>query len=253
MKITLITVSYNSEETIRETLESVRAQRREGFELEYLHIDGLSTDSTMIISKEFDDIITTRVSKKDSGIYNALNKGIQMATGDVIGILNSDDAYAYSEVLNDVVNLFKASNVDTLYGNLDYVRRQKVHKISRKWRSGKYYRLKFRFGWMPPHPTFFVRRDLYKNFGKFNEAISSSADYELMFRFLYVHKSSAKYLDKVMIKMKDGGKSNQSFCHRIKVFNEDVRAWSENGYFLGEISVILKIIRKIPQYIIRQK
>ena len=251
MKITLITVSYNSADTIRETLDSVRAQRMEGFDLEYIHIDGLSTDSTMLISQEYNDIISTRVSEKDSGIYNAMNKGIQMATGDIVGILNSDDVFAYSEVLYDVINLFKVNNTDTIYGDLDYVRRQDVNRTSRRWRSGEYNRIKFRFGWMPPHPTFFVRRDLYLTFGNFNETISSSADYELMFRFLFIHKSSAIYLNKVMIKMKDGGYSNQSFSHRIQVLKEDLRVWSESDYSFGAVSVLFKIIRKIPQYIIR--
>lgn len=250
MKISLITVSYNSEETIRETFESVRGQKIEGFELEYIHVDGLSNDATMEISQEFDDIITTRISEKDSGIYNAMNKGIKMATGDIIGILNSDDCYASQEVLQSVVNAFEENQCDAVYADLNYVRRHDSQKVTRKWKSGSYKKWSFYLGWMPPHPTFFIRKELYQKHGSFNEKIKSSADYELMLRMVEVHKASLYYIPKLFVNMKDGGNSGQSLRHRLKVFKEDRYAWKSNFNMNGILPITFKIMRKITQFIV---
>ena len=250
MKISLITVSYNSEKTIRETFESVRGQKIEGFELEYIHVDGLSNDATMEISQEFNDIITTRISEKDSGIYNAMNKGIKMATGDIIGILNSDDCYASQEILQSVVNAFEENECDAVYADLHYVRRHDSHQITRKWKSGLYKKNSFFLGWMPPHPTFFLRKEFYDNYGFFNEKIKSSADYELMLRMIKVRNASLHYIPKLFVNMKDGGNSNQSLSHRIKVFTEDRYAWKLNFSRPGYVPIILKILRKVNQFTI---
>ena len=248
-KITLITVSYNSEETIRETFESVRDQIIDGFDLEYIHVDGLSKDSTMDISMEFDDIITHRVSEQDSGIYNAMNKGIRMATGSIVGILNSDDCYVDNDVLQEVFMAFKKNECDAVYADLNYVKRNNPQQVSRKWKSGKYSNYSFNLGWMPPHPTFFIKKEFYDNFGLFNETIKSSADYELMLRMIKLHGASLYYLQKLIVNMKDGGNSGQSFRHRIKVFNEDRLAWKNAFDKTGYIPVLLKIARKVIQFI----
>lgn len=250
MKISLITVSYNSEDTIRDTFESVRTQNIVGFELEYIHIDGLSTDSTMDISLQYDDIISKRISEKDTGIYNAMNKGIAVATGDIVGILNSDDCYASEIALESVHRAFKESNCDAVYADLNYVKRNQPDKIVRKWKTGQNKNSSFYFGWMPPHPTFFLKRSLYVSYGNYNENIKSSADYELMLRMIKRHKISLYYIPLLLVNMKDGGNSGQSIRHRLKVFNEDRLAWKLNFSSCGYFPVVLKILRKLNQLFI---
>lgn len=207
MKISLITVSYNSEETIRETFESVRKQKVEGFDLEYIHVDGLSNDATMDISMEFDDIITKRNSEKDSGIYNAMNKGVQMASGDVIGFLNSDDTFTSKDVLISISNLFNSDEeLDIVYGDIDYV--DLSGQIKRKWRTGQ--RRDFSKGWHPAHPGFYAKRTLFLTFGGFDENLTIAADFDLMLRFIDAKGARTKYLEKVCVNMKLGGESNRS-------------------------------------------
>lgn len=248
MKISLITVSYNSEETIRETFESVRGQKIEGFELEYIHVDGLSNDGTMEISQEFDDIISIRISEKDSGIYNAMNKGVKMATGDIVGILNSDDCFMSNDILFKVCTAFSKNQCDAVYGDVIHVKRSDSSKVVRKWTSGVYRKNSFKLGWMPPHPTFFIKREFYDNYGLYNESIRSAADYELMLRMIKRHKASLFYISEFMVEMKSGGNSQQSFRHRIKVFNEDRLAWKLNFQMNGFFQVVMKILRKLNQY-----
>lgn len=218
MKISLITVSYNSEETIRETFESVRGQKTEGFEREYIHVDGLSNDATMEISKEFNDIITTRISEKDSGIYNAMNKGIELATGDVIGFLNSDDTYASNDILFSISQLFNSDeDLDIVYGDIDYV--DSTGRIKRKWRTGQ--RNSFSKGWHPAHPGFYAKKGIFDSYGNFDEALRIAADFDLMLRFIEVAEAKTKYLDKVCVNMKLGGESNQSFKN-IRLGNKQI-------------------------------
>ena len=205
MKISLITVSYNSEETIRETFESVRRQKIEGFELEYIHVDGLSNDSTMEISQEFDDIINIRISEKDSGIYNAMNKGVDLATGDVIGFLNSDDTLVDNQVLRDVTRAF-SEIVDVVFGDINYV--DANDKIVRKWRTG--HQAPFSKGWHPAHPAFYARREIFITNGAFDEELRIAADFDLMLRFLEHLSLNAIYLNRVFVNMKLGGESNKS-------------------------------------------
>ncbi len=162
MKISLITVSYNSEETIRDTFESVRSQETEGFELEYIHVDGLSSDTTMRISEEFTDIVSVSVSEKDTGIYNAMNKGISLATGDVIGFLNSDDTYSSNDILHNVSKLLlKDEEIEVVYGDINYV--DSRGRIKRKWRTGQ--QQSFRRGWHPAHPGFMQKKNFLRSMG----------------------------------------------------------------------------------------
>lgn len=218
MKISLITVSYNSEETIRDTFESVRMQKTQGFDLEYIHVDGLSKDSTMDISMEFDDIITRRISEKDSGIYNAMNKGIQLATGDVIGFLNSDDTYASNDILHSISQLFNSDeDLDIVYGDIDYV--DAKGQIKRKWRTGQ--RKSFYKGWHPAHPGFYAKKSIFDSYGNFDEALRIAADFDLMLRFIEVAQTKTKYLNKVCVNMKLGGESNRSFKN-IRLGNRQI-------------------------------
>lgn len=206
MRLSIITVSFNSDKTIQNTFDSIRAQKIIGFDLEYIHVDGASTDSTMSISIDNDDIICKRVSEKDSGIYNAMNKGLKMATGEVVGFLNSDDIYASPNILSKIMGLFRDNNkLDIVYSDIDYV--DFNGKIIRKWRSGD--QKKFSTGWHPAHPGFFAKKRLFEDHGGFDEALSIAADFDLMLRFLDVANGNAIYLDEVAVKMQIGGVSNR--------------------------------------------
>ena len=246
MKISLITVSFNSEETIEETIQSVLAQKN--IDLEYILIDGASTDRTFKIIEPYKNRISVFISEKDSGIYDAMNKGIALATGEVIGILNSDDVFANDEVLYKLTKAFEDPSVDAVYGDLEYVDRYDLSKVKRKWISGKYKEGAFLNGWMPPHPTFYVRKKIYDKFASFNLDFSSAADYEIMLRFIHKHKIKLDYLPEVMVKMRQGGQSNASLKNRIKANREDKRAWLVNGVKPAPFTLIKKPLSKIGQF-----
>lgn len=246
MKVTIITACYNNADTIKRTIESVRAQTYT--DIEHIFVDGASRDNTVEVIRSL--LPEARlVSEPDKGIYDALNKGIARAGGDVIGMLHADDFYAEETVISDVVALMKESKADALYGDLLYVDRNNTEKIIRNWKSGKYTKGAFRWGWMPPHPTFFVRRELYDRYGKFNLELRSAADYELMLRFIHKHQVRLVYLEKVMVKMRTGGQSNVSFSNRIKANKEDQRAWAINDMKPFWFTRYLKPMRKILQYV----
>jgi glycosyltransferase len=247
LKISIITASFNSSKTIEQTIQSVLSQRYPN--VEYIIIDGASQDETLSIIEKYRDKISIFISEKDSGIYNAMNKGLKLASGDIIGILNSDDFYSDDEVLSDVVKIFEQSNADAVYADLQYVDANNTQKVLRNWKSGKYKQGDFLFGWMPPHPTFFVRKHVYEKYGFFNESLSSAADYELMLRFIHKHKITIEYLPRVIIKMRMGGKSNRSFKNRIKANLEDRKAWKINGLKPYCFTLFLKPLRKLNQFI----
>ena len=247
MKVSIITVAYNSAKTIEETIQSVTSQTYQN--IEYIIIDGASTDRTIHIINQYSDQISKLVSEKDEGIYDAINKGLKLATGEIIGILNSDDTYAHSRVIENVVRRFEEEGVDSVYGDLKYVSRVDRNKTIRYWKSGVYNRKKFVYGWMPPHPTFFVKREIYEQFGIFDTNLKSAADYELMLRFLYKHKVSAAYNEEVMVYMKTGGQSNASLINHLLGNHEDRKAWGKNGLRSYFFTSIFKPIRKIPQFL----
>lgn len=244
MKISIITATYNSEKTIADTLKSVAEQDYPN--IEHIIIDGSSKDKTLKVVEQFTHVAKI-VSEKDKGIYDAMNKGIAAATGDVIAILNSDDFYSDQHIVSKVVQLF-SKGTQTVYGDLHYVHPQKTEQIVRKWISGDYNREKFLYGWMPPHPTFFVSKDVYEKYGNFNLEMKSAADYEIMLRFLYRYKVSAAYLPEVLVKMRTGGMSNASFSNRAKANREDAFAWKVNGLKPLFFTTLLKPLRKIKQY-----
>lgn len=246
MKISIITVSYNAENTIRDTIESVVGQTYTN--VEYIVIDGNSTDSTLEIVKSFGEKIHKLISEKDNGIYDAMNKGIAMASGDIIGILNSDDIYAHSNVLTEIVNKFQ-KKIDAVYGDLVYVNAENTAKVVRKWIAKPYREGDFLKGWMPPHPTFFVRNDVYKKYGAFNLTLKSAADYELMLRFIHKHKINIAYHNDVIVKMRTGGQSNASIKNRIKANKEDRLAWKINGLKPGPFTMLRKPLSKLSQFI----
>ena len=248
MKISIITVAFNSVSTIRETIESVLNQSYKN--IEYIIVDGQSTDGTIGLVQSYGDRISKFVSEKDNGIYDAINKGLSMASGEVVSILNSDDIFAHSKVVENTVAVFKSQQVDSVYGDLKYVSQHDNNKVIRYWKAGAYRRNKFIFGWMPPHPTFFVKREVYEQFGAFDEELSSAADYELLLRFLYKNKVSAGYNAEVMVLMKAGGKSNASLWNRFIGNQEDRKAWAKNELQALFVTPYLKPLRKLPQFLL---
>jgi glycosyltransferase len=259
MKVSIITVSYNSAKTISDTISSVQKQTYKN--IEYIVVDGNSTDGTTEIVSQFVDamqvrsegasqgVVTKFLCERDKGIYDAMNKGLALATGDIIGVLNSDDFYCAEDVIEQVVLAFQKNNSDCLYGDLNYVDPTDTNKIVRKWRSGDYNRENFLKGWMPPHPTFFVKKSCYEKFGTFDTHFKSAADYELMLRFLFKESCSAQYLPTVLIHMRAGGVSNVSLRNRIRANREDRLAWKINGLKPKWFTLLRKPLSKLIQYL----
>ncbi len=245
MLVSIITATYNSALTLRDCLQSVAKQSYDP--IEHIIIDGASKDATLDIVNAFPHIAQVH-SEKDQGIYDAMNKGIAHATGDIIGILNSDDFYVDEQVVQAIVNVFENSNCDVVYADLQYVDREHTDKIIRTWKSGTMQQHSFLYGWMPPHPTVFVRRKVYEQYGAFNLALKSAADYEFMLRVLYKEKCRVAYLPKTIVKMRDGGQSNQSIQNRIRANREDKKAWALNDLHPYFFTLLLKPARKLIQY-----
>lgn len=246
-KVSIITVCYNSAKTIEDTIQSVVNQTYDN--IEYIVIDGVSTDDTLNIVNKYKDQITTIICKKDKGIYDAINKGIGLATGDIIANLNSDDFYIDCNVIADVVTTFEKEKTDTLYADLYYVDAVDTNKIVRYWKSKQYKEGLFLKGWMPPHPTFFVKKEVYQKYGLFDLQFKSAADYEIMLRFIHRYKTSIAYLPRVIVKMRVGGVSNASLKNRIKANKEDRRAWEVNGLKPHAFTLIFKPLSKLLQFV----
>lgn len=244
LKISLITVVYNARNTIEKCVESVVSQKFKN--IQYIVIDGGSTDGTLAVLDRYRKNIHVLVSEPDNGIYDAMNKGIQMANGDIVGTLNADDFLADEDVLNDVAKAFALHETDILYGDLDFV--DPGEKVVRKWRSGKYRRGMFNWGWMPPHPTFYCRKILFNDLGTYRLDYGSAADYELMLRFIHANRKSVSYLDRVIIKMFIGGVSNGSLGNRVQALRFDLKAMRNNGIRMPIATLIFKPLRKIKQF-----
>ena len=249
MRITIITVCYNSEKTISDCITSVVKQSYS--DIEYIVIDGKSTDTTMEIIASFGDQISKVVSEKDKGMYDAINKGIRMASGDIIGVLNSDDYYSDELVIEDVMSKFKEANADALYADLNYVDQIDTNNVVRYWKSGDYKPNSFLSGWMPPHPTFFIRKEWYLKNGEYSLELVSAADYELMLRMVLKHGARLAYLPRVIVNMRVGGMSNSSLRNRLRANKEDRKAWEMNGLTPKSYTLIFKPLRKIIQYVKR--
>ena len=256
--ISIITATYNASSTIADCLASVNAQT---VPVEHLIVDGASTDNTLDIVREITPL-THILSEPDKGIYDAMNKGIRLATGDVIGILNADDFYSSPDVLAKVAEVFTDPEVEACYGDLLYVTGKagaekggrgetNNFKTVRYWRSGSYTPEKFYWGWMVPHPTFFVRRSVYKRFGTFKLDLGSAADYEIMVRFLVKHRIKTAYIPEVLVKMRTGGVSNATVKNRIQANIMDRKAWEVNDLKPYPWTILLKPIRKIPQWLFK--
>ncbi|HYK76178.1 MAG TPA: glycosyltransferase family 2 protein [Daejeonella sp.] len=246
MKISIITVVRNAEKFIESCISSVLTQKYN--ELEYIIIDGKSEDQTIHLVNKYASKIHKIISEKDQGMYDAMNKGISLASGDVLGILNADDFYPSKTILSQIAQCFMETGADIVYGDLYYVDRQDADKIIRKWQSGEYKPGNFQWGWMPPHPTFYVKRELFEKYGNYKPEYGSAADYELMIRFLYKNQLKAAYLPEVIVKMRSGGISNSSLKNRIKASRADLAAMRVNGLPFPGLAILLKPLRKIPQF-----
>lgn len=247
MKISIITIAYNSAETIEATIQSVISQ--DYTDVEYIIIDGASKDATMDVVDRYRDQIAVVVSEPDQGIYDAMNKGVARATGEIVGILNSDDFYADNTVLSNVVARFNESGAEAVYADLVYVERDNSDKVVRYWKSKPYKPGMFRKGWMPAHPTFFLKNECYRTHGTYSTELRSAADYELMLRMLEKHKISAVHLPRVLTKMRVGGQSNVSLKNRIRANKEDRRAWKMNGLTPAWYTLTVKPLSKLSQFI----
>ena len=249
MKISLITVTYNSEKYLSQCIESVQRQTYKN--IEHIIVDGKSTDRTVSIIKNYESSISKWVSEPDKGMYDAINKGMAMATGDVIGLLNSDDMLYAEDVIENIVATFETENVDSIYGDLQYVDQEVTSRVFRTWKGKTYDRNLFRMGWMPGHPTFYIKKALIDKYGGYENHYFTAADYEFMARYLYKHKISSHYLPKLIVKMRRGGISNKNWIHRFRANRRDYLAMKINSIPLPFLVSILKPLSKIPQYSIK--
>jgi glycosyltransferase len=245
MKVSIITSCYNREQTIRGAIESVIAQ--DYSDIEYIVIDGASKDASLSIIKEYESQIAKIVSEPDKGMYEAINKGIRMATGDVIGLVHSDDFLYDSHTISAVVEEFKKTNADFLYGDGIYVNSTDIDKIVRNWIGGKYYRWKVRCGWLPLHPTCYIRRDVMMREGLYDESYKIAADTDLLVRYLYKANLKVAYLKRKIIRMRMGGLSTDSE-KRKAMWDEDIRLYTVHGFWALPTK-IMKMMWKVPQFV----
>lgn len=247
IKVSIITVTYNAGRFLEDCLRSVAAQNYGN--VEYIVVDGLSSDNTRKIIDFYRDEIHHFISEKDKGMYDALNKGIALATGDIIGTLNADDFFASPDIVAKIASKFEEADAEVLYGSLDYVDPAETQKVLRKWRAKPYSHGMFQYGWMPAHPTFYARRELFLKYGNYKPKYGSAADYELMLRFMHKHKAKSTYLPDVMVKMRTGGMSNSSVKNRVEANKADMEAMKANGITFPRIAAALKPLRKLPQFL----
>lgn len=245
VKVSIITPAYNSAATLRDTISSVLAQTYP--EIEYIVVDGASTDGTRAILEEYKDRISRVISEPDRGLYDAMNKGIRAATGDIVGILNSDDFFTSPDIIETIVGVFEKELVDAVYGDVHFVRPADLGKCVRYYSSAIFRPFLFRFGFMPAHPSFYVRRQCYERFGLYALNYRIAADFELLLRFLYLHKITCKYLKRDVVTMRTGGVSTRNIRSRICLNKEIVTACRAHGIYTHVLLVWLKYFYKIVE------
>ncbi|MBK7434333.1 MAG: glycosyltransferase [Chitinophagaceae bacterium] len=246
MKITIITVTLNSEKYLEDCIRSVIAQDYQ--DIEHIVVDGKSKDGTVDIIKKYESHISRWISEKDHGMYDALNTGMEMATGDIIGILNSDDVLASDDVISAIARAFEDENTEATYGDLVYVQADHMDKIIRVWNGQPYKRSRFRYGWMPAHPTFYFRKKLLATCGNYETHYFSAADFEFMVRYLYRFRVNATYIPKLIVKMRQGGMSNGNILRRLRANRRDYLAMKRNGIPFAFFVSWLKPLIKLHQY-----
>lgn len=247
--ISIITATYNSAETINDTIKSVLCQTNKDFE--YIIVDGGSTDETIDIVKSYESEFSGRlkwVSEKDKGIYDAMNKGIKMASGDIIGILNSDDYYTSDDILQTIADAFKCQTVDAIYGDIHFIKDGVPDKCVRYYSSRLFSPFWLRFGFMPAHPSFYCKRDVFDKSGLYRLDYKIGSDYEMMVRLFRKHKISSRYVPKDFVTMRTGGTSNSNLQSRLTLIKEDVKACRDNGIYTNELFICLKFLYKIFEF-----
>ena len=250
-KISIITVCFNSSATIRDTIDSVLSQDYP--DIEYIIVDGASKDGTIDIVREYGDKIDVVISEPDEGIYDAMNKGIRAATGDVVGLLNSDDFYADESVVRELIECMEQAGSDTVYADLVIVDAKDTERVVRYYDSSTFSPERLRYGWMPAHPTFIVKRKLYETYGGFLLDYRIAADFEMVVRLLHTAGASYTYLPVVVIKMRAGGESTSGLKSSWVLNKEIVRACRANGLKTSLPRVLLKIPSKLMEYIRKPK
>jgi glycosyltransferase len=238
----------NRSDTIEHAIESVQSQSHR--DLEHVIQDGGSQDGTVEIIQRLLDSRTQLISKPDAGIYDAINRGIARSTGEVVGLLHSDDFFPHNEVVSRIAAAFEDPTVDAVYGDLDYVSASDPDRVIRRWRAGVASSVKLRCGWMPPHPTMYLRASVFRNHGVYDTSFEIAADYDVILRFFGRGKVRSAYLPEVLVKMRFGGASNASLGHILKKSKEDLRALRRNGVG-GYGTLVLKNISKIGQFVVK--
>ena len=244
MKVSIITVCFNSDETIEDTVKSVLSQDYE--HIEYIVVDGGSMDGTLDILKKYRDRIHKYISEPDNGVYEAMNKGIGLSSGDIVATLNSDDVYADETIVGQMAEFVQNNGLDAAYGDLVYIDHNNGDRVTRFWKAGAYKRKAFSYGWVIPHPTFFCRKEIFEKHGYFNEKFRTAADFELMLRFIEKHRINVGYLPEVIVKMRTGGNANV-FRGVIRGNLEIIRSFRLNNMHLSPLFFILKPVIKISQ------
>lgn len=249
MKVSVITICYNAASEIDETIRSVMVQ--DHADIEHIVIDGGSTDGTQERVERYAECIAQFVSEKDKGVYDAMNKGLRLATGEVVAFVNAGDMMATRNTVSYMVRAFAEQDADAIYGDALMVDPNDITKVKRFWKGGEYDRANFRKGWMPPHLGTYIRKSAYDRLGLFNTELKVSADYELMFRFLYKHRLRARYVPKVLVRFRLGGVSNRSLAHVWRANVEVYRAWKLNGEPVSPLIILMKPLRKVLQVVRR--
>ena len=243
MKVSIITITYNAENTIFNSLNSVFSQSHKN--IEHIIIDGGSRDNTLKICKNF-PYISNIVSEPDNGVYDAFNKGLKLATGDIIGFLNSDDIFFNENSVQEIVNAFSNNETDIVYGNLDYVNAE--GKVIRNWISKPYEIGLIKKAWMPAHPTFYCKKEVYDRLGGYNDSFKIGGDFELCLRYLEVNKVPSFYLNKKLVKMLIGGISNSGLKSKWTIYKEELRAFKINKVYVNPIIFFLCKLKKLKQF-----
>ncbi|MEE0053577.1 MAG: glycosyltransferase family 2 protein [Prevotella sp.] len=249
MMISIITATFNSAKTLKDTIQSVLRQTNKDFE--YLIIDGGSTDETIDIVKSYESEFSGRlkwVSEKDQGIYDAMNKGIKMASGDVVGILNSDDYFTSDDILQTVADAFKCQEIDAIYGDIHFIRDGNPQKCIRYYSSRMFRPFWLRFGFMPAHPSFYCKREVYERAGGYRLDYAIGSDYDMMVRLFKQYKIVSCYINKDFVTMRTGGASTRNVQSRLTLIKENVRACRDNGIYTNELFICLKFFYKIFEF-----
>ena len=245
MKVSIITACYNREKTIAQAIESVLGQDYPN--IEYISVDGASQDNSLTVINSYGKSIHKVISERDSGMYAAINKGIKAATGDIVGLLHSDDFLINNHIVSDIVERFTQTSADMVFGDGLFVDAQQTDKVVRDWHSGNYRPWKVRLGWLPLHPTVYIKRNVIERLGLYNESYRIASDSDFLLRYLWKKDLRVEYLNKYVVKMRMGGLSTNANLRKL-VWEEDVRMFRENGFF-GVPEKLMKMCWKVPQFV----